>query len=68
MAAITNEVTKLWFTQYKVDKLFTYNGSLKDAKTALQGNIGIHPRRIKAAHWYRADGYMPLGYFSTSNV
>jgi hypothetical protein len=64
MAAITNEVTRLWFRQYGVDKLFTYYGSLKDAKTALQCGYGTHPRRIKAAHWTKNDGYMPLGYHS----
>lgn len=68
MAAITNEVTKLWFTQYKVDKIFIYNGSLKDAKYSLHSGYGVHPRRIKAAHWYKSDGFMPLGYSSTINL
>jgi len=59
---LTNILSKVYFTQYRQNKMLCYNGTAQDAKQYLKSCLGI--KRTITSFEYTIDVYLPCGYAS----
>ena len=65
-STLTNELSKVFYTQYGVNKMLCYNGPVDAAKKYLRSTTGI--KTTIAFCSYKIDGFLPVGYASIETV
>jgi len=59
---LTNQVTRVFFSQYGQTKMLTYQGTEKDAKQYLKSALGV--KRTTYSYSQELDCFLPKGYNS----
>ncbi len=63
---LTDKVTKVFFTQYGVNKMLEYNGTMTDARGYIKGALGI--KSINTYYTETRNCFLPKGYASIETV
>ena len=66
MTTLTNKHTKVFFTQYGVQKMFEYNGTSTEARNYCKAAYGV--KTVFTYYTTTREVYLPKGYCSIETI